>query len=268
MGTHPIFESDFDCLTDYDEFRWPFSRCSSENFQTHIFISKKKMKLILLSLCTALNAIDSRIKEFETEIEEAKTYLTKDIELSSNATEWQRKLVNLFSPDQLKISFRNELIREYGSEAKDIYKDLVKTNRVPKYPGELFVQNMDWLHGLITNMTRQNYMKRLEDLENVVLLTPHRFPILDDFVGCYVIVNFNSYNLDEMLPTYKLILNLSNSLMEKCIIGAVDVTFPPNWNLVGQLVGEETPSMLLKRSGTKISYIGFNEKKWVQKLLP
>ena len=188
------------------------------------------MKLILLSLCTALNAIDSRIKEFETEIEEAKTYLTKDIELSSNATEWQRKLVNLFSPDQLKesvsypwidiilqtdsnkskISFRNELIREYGSEAKDIYKDLIKTNRVPKYPGELFVQNMDWLHGLITNMTRQNYMKRLEDLENVVLLTPHRFPILDDFVGCYVIVNFNSYNLDEMLPTYKLILNLSN----------------------------------------------------------
>ena len=87
---------------------------------------------------------------------------------------------------------------------------MIKTNRVPKYPGELFVQNMDWLHGLITNMTRQNYMKRLEDLENVVLLTPHRFPILDDFVGCYVIVNFNSYNLDEMLPTYKLILNLSN----------------------------------------------------------
>ena len=117
-------------------------------------------------------------------------------------------------------------------------------------------------------MTRQNYMKRLEELENVVLLAPHRFPILDDFVGCYVIVNFNSYNLDEMLPTYKLILNLSNSLMEKCIIGAVDLTFPPNWNLVGPFVGEETPSMLLKRSETKISYMDFNEKKWVQKLLP
>ena len=56
--------------------------------------------------------------------------------------------------------------------------------------------------------------------------------------------------------------------MEKCIIGAVDVTFPPNWHLIGNIVEEQTPSILLKRSETKISYIGFNEKKWVQKLLP
>ena len=56
--------------------------------------------------------------------------------------------------------------------------------------------------------------------------------------------------------------------MEKCTIGAVDVTFPPNWHLIGDIVEEQTPSILLKRSGTKISYIGFNEKKWVQKLLP
>lgn len=56
--------------------------------------------------------------------------------------------------------------------------------------------------------------------------------------------------------------------MEKCIIGAVDVTFPPNWYLIGDIIDEQTPSLFLKRSETKISYIGFNEKKWVQKLLP
>ena len=60
------------------------------------------MKFILLSIFSALNAFDARIKDFEKEIEEAKTYLSEEIELSTNATEWQRKLVNLFSPDQLK----------------------------------------------------------------------------------------------------------------------------------------------------------------------
>jgi len=67
-----------------------------------IFISNEKMKLICLSLLPVLNAFDSRIKDFAREIEEAKSYLTEEIELNSNATEWQRKLVNLFSPDQLK----------------------------------------------------------------------------------------------------------------------------------------------------------------------
>ena len=60
------------------------------------------MKFILLGIFSALDAFDARIKDFEKEIEEAKTYLSEEIELSSNATEWQRKLVNLFSPDQLK----------------------------------------------------------------------------------------------------------------------------------------------------------------------
>ena len=65
-----------------------------------------------------------------------------------------------------------------------------------------------------SSITKPTSMKcvglKNKEIENVVLLAPHRFPILDEFVGCYVIVNFNSYNLDEMLPTYKLILNLSN----------------------------------------------------------
>ena len=60
------------------------------------------MNFILLSIFSALDAFDARIKDFEKEIEEAKTYLSEEIELSTNATEWQRKLVNLFSPDQLK----------------------------------------------------------------------------------------------------------------------------------------------------------------------
>ena len=60
------------------------------------------MKFIFLSLFSVFDALDARIQDFEKEIEEAKSYLTEEIELSSNATEWQRKLVNLFSPDQLK----------------------------------------------------------------------------------------------------------------------------------------------------------------------
>ena len=60
------------------------------------------MKFIFLSLFSVFDALDARIQDLEKEIEEAKSYLTEEIELSSNATEWQRKLVNLFSPDQLK----------------------------------------------------------------------------------------------------------------------------------------------------------------------
>ena len=65
------------------------------------------MKLICLSLLSVLDAFDSRIKDFEQEIEEAKSYLAEEIDLNSNATEWQRKLVNLFSPDQLKECVNN-----------------------------------------------------------------------------------------------------------------------------------------------------------------
>ena len=71
------------------------------------------MNFILLSIFSALDAFDARIKDFEKEIEEVKTYLSEEIELTSNATEWQRKLVNLFSPDQLKenvIFLRNRSI--------------------------------------------------------------------------------------------------------------------------------------------------------------
>ena len=67
------------------------------------------MKLICLSLLSALDAFDTRIKDFEKEIEEAKNYLTEEIELTSNATEWQRQLANLFSPDQLKECFNHNL---------------------------------------------------------------------------------------------------------------------------------------------------------------
>ena len=66
------------------------------------------MNFILLSLFSTLGAFDARIKDFEKEIEEAKTYLNEEIELKNNATEWQRKLVNLFSPDQLKENVTSE----------------------------------------------------------------------------------------------------------------------------------------------------------------
>ena len=84
----------------------------------------------------------------------------EEIDLSQNATEWQRKLANLFSPDQMKLSFRNNLILEYGAgEAKQVYNDLVKSKRIPKYPASSYVQNMDWLHALLTNPTSHRFRK-------------------------------------------------------------------------------------------------------------
>merc|ERR1712131_167996 len=90
------------------------------------------------------------------------------------------------------------------------------------------------------------------------------------------IFNFNmdSYLLDQLISTYKLILNLSNRFMEKCIIGALDLSFPSNWQLVSNIIGvdsdqlQQTPSMFLKKSNTKISFISFMDQDWKQRLFP
>ena len=48
---------------------------------------------------------------------------------------------------------------------------------------EMFNSNMDWIHNLMLNTTRQNFLRRIEKLDNVVLLSPHRVPFMDRFLG-------------------------------------------------------------------------------------
>ena len=48
---------------------------------------------------------------------------------------------------------------------------------------EMFNSNMDWIHNLMLNTTRQNFLRRIEKLDNVVLLSPHRAPFMDRFLG-------------------------------------------------------------------------------------
>ena len=54
--------------------------------------------------------------------------------LESDATEWQKKLFNLYNPYPLKISFQNQLIQNYGIGARDRFDQLVKEGKgmVPK----------------------------------------------------------------------------------------------------------------------------------------
>ena len=49
--------------------------------------------------------------------------------LESDATEWQKKLFNLYNPYPLKISFQNQLIQNYGIEARDRFDELVKEGK-------------------------------------------------------------------------------------------------------------------------------------------
>ena len=49
--------------------------------------------------------------------------------LESDATEWQKKLFNLYNPYPLKISFQNQLIQNYGIGARDAFDQLVKEGK-------------------------------------------------------------------------------------------------------------------------------------------
>ena len=49
--------------------------------------------------------------------------------LESDATEWQKKLFNLYNPYPLKISFQNQLIQIYGIGARDRFDQLVKEGK-------------------------------------------------------------------------------------------------------------------------------------------
>ena len=55
--------------------------------------------------------------------------------------------------------------------------------KVPLPNEEMFNSNMDWIHNLMLNTTRQNFLRRIEKLDNVVLLSPHRVPFMDRFLG-------------------------------------------------------------------------------------
>ena len=61
--------------------------------------------------------------------------------LESDATEWQKKLFNLYNPYPLKISFQNQLIQNYGIGARDRFDQLVKEGKgmVPKRAPEIHV---------------------------------------------------------------------------------------------------------------------------------
>lgn len=49
--------------------------------------------------------------------------------LESDATEWQKKLFNLYNPYPLKISFQNQLVQNYGVGARDAFDQLVKEGK-------------------------------------------------------------------------------------------------------------------------------------------
>ena len=61
--------------------------------------------------------------------------------LESDATEWQKKLFNLYNPYPLKISFQNQLIQNYGIGARNRFDQLVKEGKgmVPKRAPEIHV---------------------------------------------------------------------------------------------------------------------------------
>ena len=56
---------------------------------------------------------------------------------------------------------------------------------------EIFDSNMDWIHNLMLNTTRQNFLRQIEKLDNVVLLSPHRVPFMDRFLGKHLSAYMN-----------------------------------------------------------------------------
>ena len=49
--------------------------------------------------------------------------------LETDATEWQKKLFNLYNPYPLKISFQNQLVQNYGRGARDEFDQLVQEGK-------------------------------------------------------------------------------------------------------------------------------------------
>ena len=84
------------------------------------------------------NATRKRQVMFPTVFSEYGMLEMSDIEvtkvLESDASEWQKKLFNLYNPYPLKISFQNQLVQNYGRGARDAFDQLVKEGKgtVPK----------------------------------------------------------------------------------------------------------------------------------------
>jgi hypothetical protein len=180
--------------------------------------------------------------------------------------DFHRDLAAIYDPYPLRRVFQNVLVSIYGKDAQMVYYKLAKDDKLPKSDSQSeaeFNKNRDWLADLARNETRQNYLKQIMDTENVMLVSPNRFQLVDSHLGCWIIVNVDSYEMDGL----ELIQRLANSFYEKCSIGVADLSFPPNWRLISPLV-DQTPSLLLKKSKTKIVKFEFRVGDWISYTMP
>ena len=108
-----------------------------------------------------------------------------------------------------------------------------------------FDRNMDWMYDLLRNETRQDYLRQLSEPSNVALMSVSRFQMVDSYLGCWLLVNVDSYEVDP--NTLRLVQSLARHFHEKCSVGVVDVSYPANFDLLKPIVSENTPTIILKR---------------------
>merc|ERR1712106_447577 len=191
----------------------------------------------------------------------------KTVDPNEVLTPFQNQLRAIYPPFPLMDIYQRQLRKIYGDhEAGKVYKKLVAEKKVMQPNQIKFDLNMDWLYDLMRNQTRRNYLQKLSEPSNVVLMSVSRFPMVDTHLGCWILVNFDSYDANQ--ATADLVQMLSRHFYEKCSIGLVDITYPANWELLSPIVSMNTPSILLKRSDTKMVRFEFKPKDWSAMVMP
>jgi len=118
MGTHPIFESDFDCLTEYEIAM----ERAEVRFNNLCVEDKLRLQKLIKELATAsqqLNLKNEKIQKLETDLEE------KQKEQSRIDLERQEALEKAAGVKQMYSVLRNEL---HGQQA-DIQRQIKKATR-------------------------------------------------------------------------------------------------------------------------------------------
>jgi len=194
---------------------------------------------------------------------ETKEQMEASIEASQGVFEdWEYKLISLFEPKPLDLAFKYFLIQEAGSAtATQFYDQLKMTNKLIRPDLVWYDDNVNWLKHLVSsNGTEQKFfLQEMIEKKDLTMLTVDRLPGIDQTFDCWVILAFDSSELQK--SDLNLMDQILSQFNEKCQVGAIDLSFPSN-RIVMRPVTTAGPSVIFRYPNSVMTDTKFHPQNW------
>merc|ERR1712131_316866 len=195
---------------------------------------------------------------------ETKEQMEASIEASQGVFEdWEYKLISLFEPKPLDLAFKYFLIQEAGSAtATQFYDQLKMTNKLIRPDLVWYDDNVSWLKHLVSsNGTEQKFfLQEMIEKKDLTMLTVDRLPGIDQTFDCWVILAFDSSELQK--SDLNLMDQILSQFNEKCQVGAIDLSFPSN-RVAMRPVTTAGPSVIFRYPNSVMTDTKFHPQNWV-----